>query len=332
MSEKCKQNNGEHSPIKQFHTGTGSPVVDRMLGFDITGNVIPHSWYKTIVTEDGKPMVNAILILAEIVYWYRPTVERDPQDSGKITIKKRFHGDALQMGYGQLEEKFNLTHYQLRSAIVALENIGVIRRDFRSLTVRGIKLSNVMYIELDPDRLYELTYPAWLEEHAEKKQHTPTEKTSQVYRNTETAASENHRTNTKITPENTNEITDKDYLSIHQDAERAFKEQIEYDSLKLDHPHEMDVIDAMVEVAADLIVSPKKKCRVNGEEIPMARVQERFQKISFLTIKYILESLRSSATEVRNVRAMLITTMYNAPVTMDAHYEAKVRHDLAKKR
>jgi hypothetical protein len=68
---------------------------------------------------------------------------------------------------------------------------------------------------------------------------------------------------------------------------------------------------------------------VNGEEIPMARVQERFQKINFFTVKYILESLQASKTEVKNVRAMLITTMYNAPATMNTHYEAKVRHDFA---
>ena len=54
--------------------------------------------------------------------------------------------------------------------------------------------------------------------------------------------------------------------------------------------------------------------------------------INFLTMKYILESLHSSTTEVKNVRAMLITAMYNAPVTMETHYNAKVRHDLAKKR
>lgn len=326
MNEKWEQKNSGDYLIKEFNTGTGSLVVDRMFGFDITGNVIPHSWYKTIVNKDGKPMANAILVLAEIVYWYRPTVERDPQDSKKITIKKRFHGDVLQMGYGQLEEKFNLTHYQLRSAIAVLENLGVIRRDFRSLTVRGIKLSNVMYIELDPDRLYELTYPNRRDEHVEENQYTPIKKITEIYGNADKAISENHMTNTK----NTKEITDKDYLSIYRDAEQNFKTQIEYDILKIDHPREMDRIDEIVEIAVDVLVSPKKSYKVNGEEVPKERVQERFRKINFFVMKYILESLANSTTEIKNVRAMLITTMYNAPATMETYYDAKARHDLAK--
>ena len=326
---------------------SGNATVDKLYGVEITGNVIPQSWFQTVVNDKGKPVTNAIMILGEILYWYRPTEVRDEQDLKVARIRKKFSGDTLQMSYRQLEDKFSLTRNQVKAAVIALEKLGVIHRSFRNLVIHGTKVNNVMYIHLDPDRLFELTFP----ERAKTNCHpdstpsikktieacdsisTPIErKVSELRPKTGAGPIEKHRTNTEINPKNTDEITDEDYLSIYQNAEQSFKEQIEYDILKLDHPHEMDVIDAMVEIATDIIVSPKKKCRVNGEEIPMARVQERFQKINFFTVKYILESLQASKTEVKNVRAMLITTMYNAPATMNTHYEAKVRHDFAEKR
>lgn len=322
---------------------SGNATVDKLYGLEITGNVIPQNWFQTIVNDKGRPMANAIMILGEILYWYRPTEERDERDLKVSRIRKKFSGDTLQMSYRQLEQKFSLTRNQVKAAILVLEKLGVIQRSFRNLVIRGTKVNNVMYIHLNPDRLIELTFPEKADATYSGKATTSVKKTTEVctsinsgiaendmkaLQKNDTGEEEKQRTNTK----NTIEITNKDYLSIYQAAEKSFKAQIEYGILKLDHPNEMDLVDDMVGIAADIIVSPKKNCRVNGEEIAMARVQERFKMINFLTMKYILESLHSSTTEVKNVRAMLITAMYNAPVTMETHYNAKVRHDLAKKR
>ena len=56
---------------------TENPIVDAVGKMNLTGNIIPESWYHTIINENGKTNTLAILILADIVYWYRPTEERD---------------------------------------------------------------------------------------------------------------------------------------------------------------------------------------------------------------------------------------------------------------
>ena len=56
---------------------TGNKTVDQVGKINFIGNVIPHTWYKTILRENGKPNVNAIIILSDIVYWYRPKEVRD---------------------------------------------------------------------------------------------------------------------------------------------------------------------------------------------------------------------------------------------------------------
>ena len=80
---------------------TGNRIVDESATLNITGNVIPHIWYKTIVKESGKPYLTAIVILADIVYWYKPTEVRDERTGQIVAFKKRFSADLLQRNYQQ---------------------------------------------------------------------------------------------------------------------------------------------------------------------------------------------------------------------------------------
>ena len=57
---------------------SGNVIVDTMGTINISGNIIPAIWYRTITKENGKPYLLAIVILADIVYWYRPSwVEKE---------------------------------------------------------------------------------------------------------------------------------------------------------------------------------------------------------------------------------------------------------------
>ncbi len=46
--------------------------VAEMVHIPITGNIVPPQWFQTITFESGKPDTNSILILSDILYWYRP--------------------------------------------------------------------------------------------------------------------------------------------------------------------------------------------------------------------------------------------------------------------
>jgi len=74
---------------------TGNRIVDESATLNITGNVIPHIWYKTIVKESGKPYLTAIVILADIVYWYKPAEVRDERTGQIVAFKKRFSYTAI---------------------------------------------------------------------------------------------------------------------------------------------------------------------------------------------------------------------------------------------
>ena len=110
-----------------FHS-TGSPIVDRMCRLQFTGNVIPAAWYRTIIRDNGKPNLTAIIILSDVVYWYRPVEIRDELTGQLCGFKKKFKADILQRNYQQLADQFGISKREAVNAVVELEKIGVVRR------------------------------------------------------------------------------------------------------------------------------------------------------------------------------------------------------------
>ena len=129
--------------------GSGNEIVDMVGRISITGNIIPQIWYKTITHPSGKPYLEAIVILSDIVYWYRPTEVRDERTGEVIAYRKRFKAD--------LAQQFGISKREATNAVVALEKIGVVRRHLRTIDVNGTKTANVLFLELVPKVLLALT-------------------------------------------------------------------------------------------------------------------------------------------------------------------------------
>ena len=88
---------------------TGNEIVDENAKLNISGNIIPQVWYRTIIRESGKPNLTAIIILADIVYWYKPTEIRDEGTGQVIGVRKKFKSDLLQRSYQQISEQFGIS-------------------------------------------------------------------------------------------------------------------------------------------------------------------------------------------------------------------------------
>lgn len=138
---------------------TGNAIVDENAKLNISGNVIPQMWYRTIVRESGKPNLTAIIILADIVYWYKPTELRDESSGQVVAVKKKFKADLLQRSYQQISEQFGISKKEATNAIIFLEKLGVVKRIFRTVNINGLVVNNVLYLELIVQKLRQLTYP-----------------------------------------------------------------------------------------------------------------------------------------------------------------------------
>ena len=56
-------------------------------------------------------------------------------------------------------------------------------------------------------------------------------------------------------------------------------------------------------------------------------MKQRFRTLGSTHIEYIIEAMGQTTTKINNIRAYLLTALYNAPVTMGPYYSAAVRHD-----
>lgn len=199
--------------------GSGNEIVDMVGRISITGNIIPQIWYKTITHPSGKPYLEAIVILSDIVYWYRPTEVRDERTGEVIAYRKRFKADLLQRSYADLAQQFGISKREAANAVVALEKIGVVRRHLRTIDVNGTKMANVLFLELVPKALLALTCgevtPITFKSdtsHVQKGDLSRSEVTPLTFKS---------ETNTENTTENTTETSTRDRATVTAPAKAA---------------------------------------------------------------------------------------------------------------
>jgi len=137
---------------------SGNSAVDSMGEVPITGNITPPIWYKRILLDTGKPDFVAVTLLSDIVYWYRPMEVRDEATGFVSRLQKRFKGDLLQRSYRQYENQYGIKKRIVKEAMDRLEKQGLIRREFRDITLENkTKLMNVMYIDIFPEKIAEIS-------------------------------------------------------------------------------------------------------------------------------------------------------------------------------
>ena len=107
------------------------------------------------------------------------------------------------------------------------------------------------------------------------------------------------------------------------------KNQIEYDALCTQYAAED--VDALVELISEVQSSTADAVRLGKEQIPIEIIKERFRQLTQMHVAYILDSLLTTTTQINNIKAYLLTALYNAPTTMGFFYSAQVRHDLRRK-
>ena len=161
------------------------------------------------------------------------------------------------------------------------------------------------------------------------------------HKNRTTVVSDMRRRSSRIQDENNNNIINN-YMSnnypinpIKEDdvdgqintAYELIKDNIEYDDIVSDGRVNKKKLDELIELMVEACVFGGDM-KIGGRMIPNSMIRSRFEKYDRYTMEYVIESLSGNTTEVRNVKQYLLTTLYNAPVTMENHISLMVQHDL----
>ena len=101
------------------------------------------------------------------------------------------------------------------------------------------------------------------------------------------------------------------------------------DVLLHDSPADHDLLMELYSLICDTVSSQRRTVRISGEDKPIKVVQSQFLKLTRDHLIYVLESIKSNTTRVRDMKQYLLAALYNAPFTLNNHYASRVSHDLA---
>lgn len=101
---------------------------------------------------------------------------------------------------------------------------------------------------------------------------------------------------------------------------------IEYDILCERHGEER--MDEVVELMLEAVISKRPYIRIAGDEFPREIVRSRLLKVGPMHVEYVFDCIDRNTTKVGNIKAYLLTALFNSPATMDSYYRAEVNHDL----
>ena len=109
---------------------------------------------------------------------------------------------------------------------------------------------------------------------------------------------------------------DADGMSEYERYKEYFQTELELDILALDHPTEKETLDGILDILAETCSTNRKMIRIAGDDKPKEVVKGRLMKLNFMHIQYVLDCLHENTSEVKNIKQYLLTTLFNAPVTI----------------
>lgn len=104
-------------------------------------------------------------------------------------------------------------------------------------------------------------------------------------------------------------------------------QNINYDLLlsEYDPSEVMEITELIIET----VCSNRKTFRIAGSDFPLEVVRSRFLKLEHDHIQYVLDGVSSNTTSIRNMKAYLLASLWNAPLTMNTFNHAKVNYDFS---
>jgi hypothetical protein len=114
----------------------------------------------------------------------------------------------------------------------------------------------------------------------------------------------------------------------YEAAKERVRENIEYDILVQNMPHERDQLDEVVDLIAETLCSRRQTIVIAGDEYPADLVRDKLLRINSMHIEYVFDCLKQNTTYVRNIKKYMLASLFNAPSTIGSYYSALVNHDM----
>lgn len=89
-----------------------------------------------------------------------------------------------------------------------------------------------------------------------------------------------------------------------------------------------DLYEELFEVICEVVCVKRKTVRIAGEDYPYELVKSKFLKLNSGHLEYVIGCMHDTVTKITNIKAYMVTALYNAPSTMNHYYQQEVQHDM----
>ena len=119
--------------------------------------------------------------------------------------------------------------------------------------------------------------------------------------------------------------SDEEKAKIKDEADeviKKFKDNIEYDIIKNDRRYNAsnsNLLENFLEIIKTALNS--KNVRVNRQEISSKVFADMILKLNQFHIEYVVECITKLKTQIRNIPAYVLTSIYNSYTTIDMYYD-----------
>ena len=141
--------------------------------------------------------------------------------------------------------------------------------------------------------------------------------------------------NTNLSENKSNHIVSADGIGSEEDEmetlhayQSLIKENLDYDSLLVSHPHDKNQIDEIMDLIVETVMCKSDKVLIASNWYSGALVREKFMKLDYSHVEYVLHCLEGNTSKIKNIKKYLLAALFNAPSTISGYYRAEVNHDM----
>ena len=182
-------------------------------------------------------------------------------------------------------------------------------------------------------RIVEITKPEYPKSQSNNTDINNTDFSENEYNDTESSETDFNETD--------NILSNPSHLSVRKTAgmidmveemeayRKIIRENISYECFEDSRYRQQEEVDELVELMVEVMVMPDNSTvRIGGVDKPVVIVKNRFMKVEHGHIEYVVGCLEKNTSKVGNIRAYLLTTLYNSTMTIENYYRAEVNHDM----
>lgn len=126
--------------------------------------------------------------------------------------------------------------------------------------------------------------------------------------------------------QNQEKIDEMDEVSAYMEL---IKENIEYEHhMKYGEWQDRGMYEELFDVICEVVCVKHRTVKIGGEDYPYELVKSKFLKLTGSHLEYVIGCMRNTTTKINNIKAYMVTALYNAPSTINHYYQQEVQHDM----